>query len=179
MWRAIGNPEFRKLPVALQGMLLKPRKARHGIPDEIKAFILAEPVAVSNYTVAHRYLVSMRSVARLRKENGIISRGMEKNVNHPGRKGWRSVAPEKLPGGNMDTRKYNATPEQLQTIATELKSHGFEFDPTKPMGEMTAKGFDVAYTIDLGTVAITVVKHPFGEEGFFWSAVEKQLGPAA
>src|SRR6201986_1650716 len=90
MWKAIGNPEFRRLPLPLQGMLLQPRPARR-MPAEIKALILAEPADVSKYTVSHRYLVSMRSVARIRKEHGTMSPGMIKNVNHPGRKGWRSV----------------------------------------------------------------------------------------
>ena len=78
----------------------------------------------------------------------------------------------------MDTRGYKATPAQLETIAAELKAKGLEFDPTQATGSAIQGDWDIGWAIDAAaeTIAISVVKHPFAEEGFFWDAVQKQLG---
>lgn len=78
----------------------------------------------------------------------------------------------------MDTRTYKASPDQLQAIAEKLQANGFAFNPNQPTGETSARGFDIQWSInsDAATIAVTVVKHPFGEEGLFWSHVQEKLG---
>ena len=67
-----------------------------------------------------------------------------------------------------DTRTYPCTDAQLATLAALLEAHGMTVDLTKD-GEAHADGWDVSWSFPTpGTVAVTVNKHPFAEEGFLW-----------
>ena len=68
-----------------------------------------------------------------------------------------------------DTRTFACTDAQLGTLAALLEAHGMQVDLTRA-GEAQAEGWDVSWAYPtLGTVAVTVNKHPFAEEGFLWA----------
>ena len=68
-----------------------------------------------------------------------------------------------------DTRQFHCTPAQLATLAALLEAHGMTVDVSKD-GEAQAEGWNVSWAFPSpGTVAVTVNKHPFAEEGFLWS----------
>jgi hypothetical protein len=50
-----------------------------------------------------------------------------------------------------------------------LATHGVAVDLTQPTGRAQAEGWDISWTQGTGTIAFTVWKHPFAEEGFLWS----------
>jgi hypothetical protein len=75
----------------------------------------------------------------------------------------------------MDTRKFPATTEQLLKLADKLKAEGIVLDPTKPSGEASADGFDISWEIDADSITVNVLKHPFGEEGIFFSRLADAL----
>lgn len=67
-----------------------------------------------------------------------------------------------------DTRTFSCTPAQLSTLGALLEAHGMTVDLSKA-GEAQADGWDVSWAFPSpGTVDVTVVKHPFAEEGFLW-----------
>jgi hypothetical protein len=58
-----------------------------------------------------------------------------------------------------------------------LASHGLTIDPAQPTGEVKDSGWDVSWaTPQPNQIAFTVLKHPFGEEGFMWSKLAGVLG---
>lgn len=77
----------------------------------------------------------------------------------------------------MTTRSYAITPDKLAAVAAKLKSHGFAFDPTQTSSTAEARGFHLQWMLKPKQIDITLTQHPFGEEGFFWRAVEDELGP--
>ena len=69
----------------------------------------------------------------------------------------------------MDTRTFPATPATLATLQTMLASHGIAVDLTQPTGRAQAAGWDISWLVGVpGSIAITVWKHPFAEEGYLW-----------
>ena len=77
----------------------------------------------------------------------------------------------------MDTRTFQVTPQQLDGLAAYLKGHGIVLDPTAPSGEAQTGGWDISWDIVPGSVTVNVLKHPFAEEGVFWSRLENLLKP--
>lgn len=78
-----------------------------------------------------------------------------------------------------DTRVYHATPDTLDQMAKMLRGHGVVVDTSQPSGEITASGWDVAWsTPQADQIALTVKTHPFAQESFLWSKLADILGPA-
>jgi hypothetical protein len=75
-----------------------------------------------------------------------------------------------------DTRTYACTPAQLTALSTSLLQHGLLVDLTKT-GSVVSGKWDVAWTTSPGSITVTVVGHPFAEEGMFWAKVAAALGP--
>ena len=75
----------------------------------------------------------------------------------------------------MSVRTFPATAAQLQNLAVYLKGHGIVFDPTQPSGEAKAAKWDIGWQIAPGSVTVTVLSHPFAEEGIFWSRLQGML----
>lgn len=75
----------------------------------------------------------------------------------------------------MDTRTFPATTEQLLSLANKLKVEGIVLDPSQAKGEASAKGFDISWEIDPTSITVNVLKHPFGEEGIFFSRLAEAL----
>lgn len=75
-----------------------------------------------------------------------------------------------------DTKTFPCTEEQLATLAGDLAQHGVTIDLSHA-GEACESGWDIAWVFpDTAHVSITVKKHPFAEEGFFWSKLEGIFG---
>lgn len=82
-----------------------------------------------------------------------------------------------------DTRIFDTTAHdgvglnKLVALSALLADHGVTFDPAQPTGEAVAQGWDARWTTPQeGQIAITVVKHPFAEEGIFWNHLAGILG---
>lgn len=76
----------------------------------------------------------------------------------------------------MDTKTFPATTAQLMTLASKLKAEGISIDLTKPTGEVdNVKGFSLSWSISPDSITVNVLKHPFAEEGIFWSRFEAAL----
>lgn len=75
----------------------------------------------------------------------------------------------------MDSRTFPITTAQLVDFASKLKSLGFVFDPSKPSGTASAKGFDISWEITPTDITVNVLKHPPLQEGLFWSRLGKLL----
>jgi len=75
----------------------------------------------------------------------------------------------------MDTRTYNCTPAQLASLTSMFAQADVTVNFAQA-GETVEKGWDVAWTFPTSnTVAITVKKHPFGEENFLWTRLDKMF----
>lgn len=68
----------------------------------------------------------------------------------------------------MDTRTFPASPATLATLQQMLASHGVSVDLTLPTGRAQAEGWDLSWVQGIGTIAISVWKHPFAEENIMW-----------
>lgn len=78
----------------------------------------------------------------------------------------------------MDTKTFRSTPQTLDQMAKMLRGHGVIVDPSQPSGEVTAAGWDVAWsTPQSDQIALTVKTHPFAQESFLWSKLAAILGP--
>ena len=78
----------------------------------------------------------------------------------------------------MDTRTFPVAPAQLDALAAYLKGFGMAFDPAQPTGEAKTGGWDISWVISPGSLAVTVLKHPFAEEGMMWDGLARVLGYA-
>lgn len=73
-----------------------------------------------------------------------------------------------------DTRTFTTTPPKLQALALMLAGHGITLDPTQATGDAVQGGWDIYWKVTSAdapnvSIAITVNKHPFAEEGALWS----------
>ena len=87
------NREYEQLPPDVRAAL---EASRRILSPELRALILAAPIAVSNKRLAARYRISMRTIGRVRRAAGLISPGMRENAAQPGRS-RAAQAPEMLP----------------------------------------------------------------------------------
>ena len=75
----------------------------------------------------------------------------------------------------MDTRTYTYTPAQLSAISDMFAQADVKVNFSQP-GEAVEKGWDINWTFPTPTtVAITVNKHPWGEENFLWTRLDKMF----
>lgn len=75
-----------------------------------------------------------------------------------------------------DTRSYSVDGEKLAALTGELEKHGLKIDTTQPGGNVESGGFNVDWNVKHGVLTLTVNKHPFAEEGMFWSKVQNIVG---
>jgi hypothetical protein len=75
----------------------------------------------------------------------------------------------------MDTKKFSAMPEQLVTLQNTLAEHGLHVDLSKS-NEYKDTKWDVSWVTEEGTIALSLVKHPFMADRIFWSKLEGVLG---
>lgn len=80
-----------------------------------------------------------------------------------------------------ETRTYSVTQSQIETIAAQMKEHGFNLDPNSATGSASAQGFEFAWTRtgtpdpNVGNIAITLNKHPWAMGGLFWKQIDSYL----
>lgn len=68
-----------------------------------------------------------------------------------------------------DTKSYSYTKLQLDVLQLVLASHNLNVNLSSP-GEISDSGWDISWSFPDSThISITVNRHPFAEEGFFWS----------
>jgi hypothetical protein len=75
----------------------------------------------------------------------------------------------------MDTRSFPANPTSLAALQDMLAHHGVPVDLTQPTGRAQAQGWDLSWVQGSGTIAVSVWKHPFAEEGALWSRLGEIL----
>ena len=66
------------------------------------------------------------------------------------------------------TRTFHVTPAKLEALSAYLKGHGLVLDPSAASGSAIQDGWQIHWTVTADALTVTVEKHPFGEENFFW-----------
>jgi hypothetical protein len=72
-----------------------------------------------------------------------------------------------------DTRTYQVDATQLAALDSYLAGHQIAF--TLPTGSYNGNGWNLAWSLDNGSLTVTVIQHPFLEESAFWSRLENAL----